>query len=362
MAPIRRETPGVVVRLPQKPRVSVICAVRDGQKWLPGTIASLRAQRLRDFEVVFVDDASTDASARILAAVDDPRFVVATNPVNRRLVATRNRAIGLARAEYLAICDQDDPSHPARLLRQAAFLDANPRASGVYSWIRSIDARGRRRPGVAAWAYAGAQARAALLFHNFVTHSTLMFRRSCAPDPVYAPDYPLCEDYRLIAHLADTRDGLFALREALVDYRYHDANHTLSAGDEMARHARRLRGHLLARLGVVASDAQMAVHDCFESLRTEPTLPLMRACRDWLDHLSQANRRSGFVQPAAFDAVAAAVWLELSHKFARLGRAAWREYECGPRAGLARAHLPSVARLWARCMVRTGWPTGPGAR
>jgi glycosyltransferase involved in cell wall biosynthesis len=331
------------------PTTSVICAAYNGASFLPQTLASLKAQTYTDFEAVFVDDASTDTTAAVLAQVADPRFVIATNDRNQRINYSRNRAISLARGRYIAVTDQDDLSDASRLERQVAFLTAHPAASAVYTYIRSIDASGRPLGTSVNWDYGGQQARAALMFHNFVTHSTLMFRRECVTEPVYVSDYPLCEDYWLLVRLADSGSGIHPLKRALVGYRTHATNHTKVAQDEMAMYSRTLRQVLLGRLGFTPSEHEMRLHSCFESGPFETTPALFRQCGDWLAHLSDSNRRAGYVPPQAFSAVVADKWLELAHKFSGLGREAWKIYSGGPSRGLDRKHLLSLASLWVKC-------------
>lgn len=334
------------------PAVSVICAAYNGAAWLPETIDALRRQRLRDFEAVIVDDASTDATPQVLAAIGDPRFVVVTNERNSYLTYTRNRAVSIARGRYIAVTDQDDLSQPERLQRQTEFLDSTPKASAVYSLVQGIDGSGRPLRGAVDWAYGGQQARAALMFHNFVTHSALMFRRECVAGAPYAPDYPLCEDYRLIVQLADSGEGIFPLRHRLVKYRFHGSNHTTAAFDRMQRYSRLLRRDLLTRIGLSPTDAEMDLHATFESPPGTPSLPALRACREWLAHLREANRLSGYVPGRDFDAVVADKWLDVTHKHSALGREAWRCYEAGPRAPLEARHWPSVGSLWVKTTLR----------
>lgn len=331
------------------PTTSVICAAYNGEAFLPQTLSSLKAQTCTDFEAVFVDDASTDGTAAVLAQAADPRFVIATNDRNQRINYSRNRAISLASGRFIAVTDQDDLSDPSRLERQVAFLTAHPTASAVYTYIDSIDESGRPLGSNVNWDYGGQRARAALMFHNFVTHSTLMFRRECVAEPVYVSDYPLCEDYWLLVRLADSGSGIHPLKRALVGYRTHANNHTKAAQDEMAMYSRKLREVLLGRLGFTPTEDEMRLHSSFESGPAETTPALFRRCGDWLAHLSDCNRRSGYVPTEAFGAVVSDKWLELAHKFNGLGREAWKIYSAGPSSGLDRKHLLSLASLWVKC-------------
>jgi glycosyltransferase involved in cell wall biosynthesis len=105
------------------PLVSVLLPVRDGAATLGECLASLRAQTLRDHEVVAVDDGSTDATRALLlqAARLDPRVRVLSTPA-RGIAAALNASLALAGAPLLARMDADDVAHPDRLARQAARL------------------------------------------------------------------------------------------------------------------------------------------------------------------------------------------------------------------------------------------------
>lgn len=339
--------------MPTNPAVSVICAAYNGVKWLPETLRSLNCQTFEDFEVVLVDDASTDETYQQLtdAAAIDKRLKVFRNSANRRLVYTRNAAAAHARGRYIAVTDQDDLSAKSRLERQIAYLDSHPEASAVYVRVVWIDGEGKRIAGAPDWDYHGDQARIALVFHNFVAHSSLMFRRTAVGTPIYVPRFPLCEDYWLMVRLADIGKGLSVIRDRLVYYRQHESNYTKETLGEMKSLSRDLRRELLLRLEISATDDEMTVHDCFEAGDFTPTPHLHESCRQWLLHLRDSNSRTQYVSDSDFAAVASDKWLELSHKFSHLGPVAWETYRRGIHDNLRFRHRASVANLWLKCNV-----------
>ena len=217
----------------------------------------------------------------------------------------------------------------------------------MYSLVRYIDPEGRSTDGLVDWCYSGEEARAALMFHNLVTHSTLMFRRECAPSPTYASEFTRCEDYNLIAQLADSRGGLRAIPRRLVAYRIHASNATKSSGAEMKSLSRRLRSRLLSRAGLNPTSSELDLHDCFEGGAFDPTRALHRRLLEWVEHLREAVRRSGNIELRAFDRVLGDEWLSLSHRFAVHGREAWRVYREGPGVS-SLPSLPSVVSLWIK--------------
>lgn len=105
--------------------VSVAIPVYNGEKYLTEAIDSILAQTLTDFELIVIDDGSTDGSLQILRKYEqiDARIRVVTRE-NRGVVATRNELIDIARGKWIAWMDQDDISLPERLERQVELMDA----------------------------------------------------------------------------------------------------------------------------------------------------------------------------------------------------------------------------------------------
>ncbi|QJW92568.1 glycosyltransferase family 2 protein [Frigoriglobus tundricola] len=106
------------------PLVSIVMPVFNGARFLDRALASLRAQTLGDWELLAVDDASTDDSAtRLDACARDPRVRVFRHPVNRGQAAARNTALAAAAGELIAYLDQDDEFYPDHLARAHALRD-----------------------------------------------------------------------------------------------------------------------------------------------------------------------------------------------------------------------------------------------
>jgi hypothetical protein len=126
------------------PSVSVVMAAYNGERFLAEAIDSLLAQSLSDFEIVVIDDGSTDTTPGLLQgyASRDPRVIVRRQR-NLGRAAALNVGIGLARAPLIARIDADDIAMPDRLERQRRFLAENPRVAGVGGLLIFIDDQGR---------------------------------------------------------------------------------------------------------------------------------------------------------------------------------------------------------------------------
>ena len=128
------------------PRVTVVLIVYNGEKFLTEAIKSVRSQTLADWELVAVDDGSTDRTADILAefaAILPGRMRIVRHPggVNRGMSASRNLGIQESRSAYVSFLDHDDVLRPDKLIAHVAALDAHREAAVVigpnlrwYSW------------------------------------------------------------------------------------------------------------------------------------------------------------------------------------------------------------------------------------
>jgi glycosyltransferase involved in cell wall biosynthesis len=124
-------------------RVTVGIPFVNDDRTLETAIRSVFAQDLRDWELVLVDDGSTDRSLEIARSIRDPRVRVVSDGENRGLPYRLNQINRLARAPYIARMDADDVMHPARLQVQAAYLDRHPAVDVVDSACFTIDTRNR---------------------------------------------------------------------------------------------------------------------------------------------------------------------------------------------------------------------------
>jgi len=123
----------------RSPKVSVIIASYNGERFIGEAVGSILGQTWTDLELVVIDDGSTDGTRAILSdiASRDSRLRIVEKE-NEGLIATLNRGIAEARGEYIARLDHDDVAVPSRIEKQARFLDGNPDFIGVGCLMQSM--------------------------------------------------------------------------------------------------------------------------------------------------------------------------------------------------------------------------------
>lgn len=119
------------------PRVSVVIPTFNCERFIGRTVNSALRQTYRDFEIIVVDDGSTDGTQAMLAAYGKALHYI--RQANQGASAARNAALSGATGEYVAYLDADDLWHPDKLARQVEYLDANPSCGFVHTEVAVID-------------------------------------------------------------------------------------------------------------------------------------------------------------------------------------------------------------------------------
>ncbi len=202
------------------PLVSVVMSVYNGGAFVGDAIESILRQTLSDFELIVVDDASTDDSSAVLAGFRDSRLRVLKNGRNMGLARSLNRAITSALGAYIARQDADDLSLPNRLELEAEFLRRHSEVGLVGSPAIVINEAGADT-GVWGVPCADIDIKWTLLFCNPFVHTSVMFRRTAVESAgAYSEDSRCAytEDYDLWLRLAVTSE-LANLQAPLVQWR-----------------------------------------------------------------------------------------------------------------------------------------------
>jgi len=128
----------------ERPLISVIITSYNYAHYIGESISSVLAQDVSSFELIVVDNASTDATDEVVGQfTDDPRLRYYKNATNIGLAPNHNRGLELARGEYILFCSADDRLLPGHLRRCFDYLEAHPAIDMVYTGVIFIDANGR---------------------------------------------------------------------------------------------------------------------------------------------------------------------------------------------------------------------------
>ena len=124
------------------PVITVLLPTYNAAAWLGAAIDSLLHQSYRDFELLVIDDGSTDRTPSLLNTYKDDRIRVLRHEHNSGLIASLNHGIDVAKGKFIARMDADDICMPQRFERQLLFLKTHPEVSICGTWMREFGARG----------------------------------------------------------------------------------------------------------------------------------------------------------------------------------------------------------------------------
>lgn len=209
-------------------KISVVMSVYNAEKYLTEAVESILAQTYSDFELILINDKSTDGSGEILKsyAQKDPRIVILENEQNIGLTKSLNRGLAIAKGEYIARMDADDISVPDRFEKQVAFLDTHLDYSFVSCIGRYIDENGNPEQ-LRLFPETNEEIYAMMPKVDAVMHPGVMFRREdIAKIGNYCEDFRVVQDYDLWFRGMAAGYKFYNIQEPLVLFRRNDSYNT----------------------------------------------------------------------------------------------------------------------------------------
>lgn len=203
-----------------KPIVSIILPVYNGARYVKQAIESVLQQTFLDFELITVNDGSTDESLQIIKSFTDARIKI-INQDNKGLIATLNTGIELSQAEYIARIDSDDIwSDVNKLAKQMKYLFENPACVVLGSWAKIIDENGKEISSLR-YSETDREIRSEILTKNCFIHPSVVFNKdTCLRAGGFNEQEKYVEDYGLWLRMGQF--GKFAnIPECLMSYRIH---------------------------------------------------------------------------------------------------------------------------------------------
>lgn len=199
------------------PSVSVIVPTYNTLSYLPEAIGSILNQTFEDFEILLVNDGSTDQTEEWVKRLTDSRIHYIYQK-NQGLSAARNTGIRLAQGKYIALLDADDRWAPTKLAKQVAYLNVHPEMGMVHTWVSFIDGQGTSTGRI--WkTQAEGWVLPQLLHRNDVAVLSVLVRRECF-ETIGEFDTQLrsLEDWEMWLRLAASYP-IGILQESLAEYR-----------------------------------------------------------------------------------------------------------------------------------------------
>lgn len=241
------------------PKVSVLMPVYNTEKYLEKAIHSIQSQTFEDWELIIVNDGSTDGSRSILEQFKDSRIFCIDNGTNLGLIKTLNKGVEFCNGDFIARMDADDIALPFRLEKQVLFMEQNPDylMCGTNALVvdNSEKVTGRIR-NLADNRFLQIN----LLFSNPFIHPSVMIKREVLEQNKFDASYKHIEDYELWSRIAQL--GKIAnIQEDLLLYRWHDANVSVINAETQSNIKKEIQIRQLKRLDITPTEDELYAHN-----------------------------------------------------------------------------------------------------
>jgi len=296
--------------LPMKPpELSIIMPVYNSVDFIAEAVESVLSQTFTDFELIVIDDASTDGSDKILNGFKDDRIKHYTNDENQGIVYSRNLGLKEARGNFIAQFDSDDVALPDKFEKQINYLKKNPEFGMIGSWVRMIDEAGNSLR--QSWKLPAKPKLipSIMLFRNYFVQSTIVARKEALPDEGYRIGFDVVEDYKMWVEIA-RKYKVWNMPEYLVNYRVHGSSATNTDSSRMEQQYRLIFTDLFSALGIDMDEDIFRTHLIIKQSNPINGLETLNRIEDHLKLIFIQNQKTGIYNQKALEWVIFNRWLK----------------------------------------------------
>lgn len=331
--------------------VSVLMPAYNAAAFIGEAISSILEQSYANFELIIINDGSTDSTENEIALFDDARIKYFRNEKNMGLIASLNSGIELCQGAYIVRMDADDLSLFNRIEKQVEFMNANPDIAVAGSWYYAftladgIEVKGNPDPD---------ELKSTLLFNTPLCHPATIIRKSVLDlyNFSYDQHYKHVEDYALWMQISKVAK-ISNVQEFLFRYRSHDTQVSTQHNRVQKDTANALRGRYLEENGFVFTAEELDIHNTIAGNTFITSREQLDNIEKWLAKLVAQNTLNESFAPKAFNKVMGKFWAD-SCGYTNLGFYAFFRFF---RSGLKKYYSLGImgrVRLAVKCFVRRG--------
>jgi len=330
----------------QPPMFSVVMPAYNAEQYVGEAIESVLAQSMPSWELLVVDDCSTDKTLEICRSYRDSRIRVFSSPQNLNAAGARNLALEHARGEFVAFLDSDDVAVPDRLERQHKALLADPELGFLGSQVCLInegEADSRHK-----WIYPeqDAEIKAAMLFRCPFVISTVAVRRSLLKkfgNKVFFPEIAPSEDYHLGARLL----GLCKFYNdpnPFSFYRLHSGQLTQEKANLIGQQMLKVQCHILSNIGIEMTNENLELHRLCNK-GDKQSLEQLKSAKKWLEEIYNSNCVTKLIPENGIRSSLGITWFHLCKQQKSKSLILYREYKKSKLSGFYHSRRSEIQFL-----------------
>ncbi len=281
-------------------KISIVMALHNSEEYVEDAICSVLNQTFSNFELIIVNDASTDNSLEIIKKIakKDHRVIIIDLLKNVGVSNARNVALDKARGEFIVIMDSDDVCKPYRLEIQIDFLEKNLDYGVCGSWLQILNENGEQEVWRSPIDHFDILAHQ--LFYNAIYNPTVMIRASILRESNirYDTSYAVAEDYNLW-HSLHKLCKFKNIPKVLLWYRKLNDGKSLSFDPRMKDMTDRVVKNFISELELSTEDNQLAIHFAISSWNKFYLLRNKNSYESWLEKITLANSLTSYTSQEA---------------------------------------------------------------
>ncbi len=331
--------------------VSVCIAVYNRENFILHALRSVLNQTYQNFEIIIIDDGSTDHTVNKISSIKDSRIKLSKNTTNKGVVYTRNRYLEETKGEYIAILDSDDEWLPEKLEKQIEFFKSNPRYGICGTYTKRQYDNGNSN----IWKYplTDEELRVRLFWGSGMVHSSVMIKSHIIKDNniKYNSLLKQAEDYDLIRQLMRKTKGA-NIGEVLTIYNIHGQQFTEKAKEEQVSEAFKVALRYTNDNGLALNDTQINAYKKVSDYTYSLHIIELKELNIFFTKLLSLCKKTN---PQTYDKLITNLtkqWFVSCFFSSKNGLMTIKEYNRGLKNNYHKIDFPQLVKFYLRCLFR----------
>ena len=323
----------------------------NSDKYINEAINSILSQTFTDFELIIVNDGSTDKTKNVILSINDSRIKYYENPNNIGQNISRNIALKYSIGKYIAVMDADDISYDNRLEKQIKFMEEHEDYGLIGSLAGVIDHTGKSLGISQSKCFPPNETMVYLLFRNCFTHSSILFRKEILKKVGINKNLLLAADYEIIVKVSRFMK-VGNINEELVKYRRHDNSELYLNKDKKDKYDQSILIKQINELGLNPSEAELNIHHSIYKKFVHSVDKDYYCTLNWLDQLFNANRKMKIFPESVFYKRISGYWFNLMNNPAQYKLKLLQPYFSSPILKSSNRTIKDHLKFIIKCMLK----------
>lgn len=271
------------------PVLSIVMPVYNRDKYISISVKSILSQTFSDYELIIINDGSTDKTEDIIKNFNDERIILINNEHNRGIVYSRNKGLSVARGKYIGMFDSDDIAYPQKFEEQIKFLSENPDFGMAGTWVRHIDDNGTVLKNKWKLKAKSKYIPAIMLFRNYFVQSTVVMRKEAIPAGGYSKGFDIVEDSKMWFDVS-LKYKVANIQQYLLYYRVHSGGISNQGNEKHIANSKKLFRYIFSYLNINPTENELNLHYLIKNQKKIKTIKELKGIEQWLLKIANQNK------------------------------------------------------------------------